>query len=765
MQICKPSYLFIILFFFIRNLYAQDAFSGKVSDNNNNPLQGATIILKTVDSLAGATLTDKKGIFKIEGLAHGEYQFSISYIGYQPVNKKITLNKNEYIEYILEEAAAIHLNEVVVSADRSNIVTMTSNGSAFHLSEFAKKSKDIYEALKEIPKLTVDNTNKSITLNDGSKPLILINGIQREGKINTIDPKDIESVEVIEVPSARYLTEGITSIVNLKVKRQQQPYQFMNIGAKHNPGLIFGITDASYEKGNENYSLYLTGQQFYLYKNKSSGEEYQKSATVIKEMNTDRSANYSSYSVAGGGDRVISSEDYLAYSITYNNIPESYKINGEGTILDESLSDSPLTYTYLKNYKKTFFVNTYNLYHKHTFSNKSVLETSLRANLNGSSNKGDQKEDGDDYNFRNKFDFRNKRYSGTFAVNYEFSMLKQHDINIGSQTDFQKNIIDQRLTLLPAFHHREWDEYFYVDFSKTWNQRFSYMVSLGLNMIFNKSAETHNSYHNLKSSMSLGYKINNKNTARFSYSGYTVAPSVVSLNPYNTSTDTLFVSIGNPYLEPYRVNNFRLSYVYNHNGIYLEPNFTYQTVDDYITNEGEQNGNIYTQKPVNRGKQQQLGTNITARYNIRNAGYISMNAGYRRLFFEDAKDRNLFEGNFNFNFYYKRFSISGYCDMHIYDYDRINKTKSTPESEFTLSWNINKKWVLNLGSRYVISRAKYEKWIDDGEYHSYYLNRFKDRKFVCLIGFRYNWHNNAATSNRQKKKLYQEEKGIQLIKE
>jgi outer membrane receptor protein involved in Fe transport len=104
----------------------------------------------------------------------------------------------------------------------------------------------------------VDATNKTIQFADGSKPLVLVNGVNRPGYINSLDPADIESVEIISNPSARYRGEqSVTGIINLKVKRKKQTYTIGNFSTRHDPGLVYGVTNGSFEVGNSKSSLYM----------------------------------------------------------------------------------------------------------------------------------------------------------------------------------------------------------------------------------------------------------------------------------------------------------------------------------------------------------------------------------------------------------------------------------------------------------------------------------------------------------------------------
>ncbi len=74
--------------------------------------------------------------------------------------------------------------------------------SVYYLSDRARKEMDAFRALQEIPRLRVNATSHTITLDDGSTPLILVNGVKKP--LDVILPELIESVEVIDNPSARY---------------------------------------------------------------------------------------------------------------------------------------------------------------------------------------------------------------------------------------------------------------------------------------------------------------------------------------------------------------------------------------------------------------------------------------------------------------------------------------------------------------------------------------------------------------------------------
>jgi len=83
----------IFLFLFVSTLANAQSFtlSGKVVDENKNPLAGASILVKEIKK--GAS-TDFEGNFSFN-LEKGTYTVEVSFLGYNTFLEKITLSKDE----------------------------------------------------------------------------------------------------------------------------------------------------------------------------------------------------------------------------------------------------------------------------------------------------------------------------------------------------------------------------------------------------------------------------------------------------------------------------------------------------------------------------------------------------------------------------------------------------------------------------------------------------------------------------------------------
>lgn len=67
------------------------------------------------------------------------------------------------------------------------------------------------------------------------------------------------------------------------------------------------------------------------------------------------------------------------------------------------------------------------------------------------------------------------------------------------------------------------------------------------------------------------------------------------MNPLNTSTDSLYVTEGNPYLLPELSNQATFSFAWNGKAVYLQPSVTYRYVQKCVQSVGFLVGDVYTQ--------------------------------------------------------------------------------------------------------------------------------------------------------------------------
>ena len=171
------------LFLFVSILANAQTFTlnGKVVNENNESLPGATILVKESNK---GTSTDFDGKFRVN-LPKGTSTIQVSFVGYKTVSKEISLTKNDAIEFVLFPNATV-LEEVLVAA-----VRVQSDAPIAHSNltkkEIAKRNlgQDIPVLLNYLPSVIsssdagagVGYTYIRVRGSDASRVNVTINGI------------------------------------------------------------------------------------------------------------------------------------------------------------------------------------------------------------------------------------------------------------------------------------------------------------------------------------------------------------------------------------------------------------------------------------------------------------------------------------------------------------------------------------------------------------------------------------------------------------
>ena len=154
---------------------------GKVVDENNESLSGATILVKEPKK---GTSTDFDGKFSVN-LPKGNYTIQVSFIGYKTVFKEIFLTKSDEINFNLLPNSTV-LEEVLVSAVRAS-ADVPVTFSNLSKREIAKRNlgQDIPILLNYMPSVVsssdagagIGYTYMSVRGSNGEKINVTINGI------------------------------------------------------------------------------------------------------------------------------------------------------------------------------------------------------------------------------------------------------------------------------------------------------------------------------------------------------------------------------------------------------------------------------------------------------------------------------------------------------------------------------------------------------------------------------------------------------------
>ncbi len=252
----KNLYLTLFLFLLFPNIFSQGdaSISGRIYDKSTMaPLAYATVAItnSTDNKIITGALTDVNGRFSLAGLSQGEYFVNCSFIGYGP--KKIPvligkLNKSFDLGKIELEPQAAALGEVVVSEKRDLVSTIPDKKSFDIAGNISQSGGSVLDVMRNLPGITVDQEGK-LELRGSDKVTVLIDGKQssltgygNQKGLSTIPAMNIESIEIINNPSARYDAVGMAGIINIIYKKETKA------GLNGDIGFTFGLGELTRRK-------------------------------------------------------------------------------------------------------------------------------------------------------------------------------------------------------------------------------------------------------------------------------------------------------------------------------------------------------------------------------------------------------------------------------------------------------------------------------------------------------------------------------------
>ena len=199
---------------------------GKVIDNQKKPVSYASVSLRTFgkDSLIGGQLTEDNGDFSITDLPFGAYNLKINYLGYKDIVQKVMVvpNKMEQdLGNLVMSPDVTKLKEVVITGDNA-MMEMKPDRKVFNVSkDISARGGTGLDVMKNIPSVSVD-ADGNVTLRNNS-PQIYIDGKPTTLTLDQVPADQIERVEVITNPSAKFEAASSGGILNVILKRNNKP--------------------------------------------------------------------------------------------------------------------------------------------------------------------------------------------------------------------------------------------------------------------------------------------------------------------------------------------------------------------------------------------------------------------------------------------------------------------------------------------------------------------------------------------------------------
>lgn len=236
-----------ILFLSFVYVHAQQV-KGIINDETGKGIANATVsLLKAKDSsLVKLGTTDKEGRFAIRAVAAGKYLLNASFVGYQIKYSNtfdVATTDVTVPALAISKATAEALQGVTVVAKKPMIEVKADKMVVNVENSINAVGNDALELLRKSPGVQVDkDDNLSLAGKNGVQVFIdgrpsPLSGKDLSDYLKTIQSTQIEAIELITNPSAKYEAAGNAGIINIRLKRNKAYGTNGSITAGYNIGV------------------------------------------------------------------------------------------------------------------------------------------------------------------------------------------------------------------------------------------------------------------------------------------------------------------------------------------------------------------------------------------------------------------------------------------------------------------------------------------------------------------------------------------------
>lgn len=611
-------------------------FYGKVIDaSNNKPLEAASVQLtqkkmdtsdhKMKDVVIAASLTDKKGEFSFDKLpVMGKFTLMVTAIGYAPIvdeprfefkpggDMMSALDKD--LGNLKMEPDAKQLEGVVITGNKS-LLQMNIDRKVFNVDKsLTSAGGTAVDVMKNVPSVNVD-IDGNVTLRN-TPPQIFVDGRPTTMTLDQIPADQIESVEIITNPSAKFdASGGGSGILNIVLKKNRKAGYNGNLRANADTRGSVGVGgDVNVKQGKVNF--FANG----MYNaRKSRGKQ----TTIRTDHFNDVSADFNQSGTTENDGHFAFGRagiDFLAdnrNTFTLSGLLVGGKFNNDGQLnitRDSTINSILSSETGIINSNSSFsFKNTGGTFsYKHNFAKANKYITA-DANYFVSSNTGDMMSSSQYYNQNGGLKgnpgvqkSENKGDTKYFIAQTDYSDPVSDKIkveaglraairNYNSENNnyLFDNGLQKYVPLLALNSKYKFDDQVYAGYM-TFSQKlgdFTYQLggrvesSYYTGELVDSNQTFSNKYpFSFFPSVFLTQKINDKQDIQLNYSRKINRPNFFQLIPYYDYSDSLNISRGNPALKPEFTNLLELSYQVNlKNGNNIISTVYYRNTNDLIT--------------------------------------------------------------------------------------------------------------------------------------------------------------------------------------
>jgi ferric enterobactin receptor len=649
--------------------------TGKVIDAvTKQPVDFATVSVFKQGSASpfDGISSDSTGRFVVKPIDTGNYKVTIDFLGYQ---------KKTFDHVIVTSASpAISLGDILLSPTANQLkgVTITAKTPAVQnkidmmvynpQNDLTLQGGVALDVLKKVPMISVD-IDGNVELEGNSDIRFLINGkpssifgASLADALQTIPASQIERIEVITNPGAKYDAEGTGGIINIVLKENKVQGINGSVNLSAGTRLENGSFNLAVRKGNFGVNAFFSGNEQLNSTTRTNNQRTSTSGDTTSKLLEEGSSAFkrAGYQSGINFDWNISKHDELIATFNYNHFGNS----SSGLLDERNLATTPAgtASNVLSTVSSASKIQSnspdVSLSYKKTFAKKDeeldfLVNSSFGSNSSNSSqqtiyttpgfvNAGQQSVNpGTDRETDISLD-----YSDPFGKGFTLETGAKATIE-----DISNSLATDTLTFanggygfIPNANQTyafKYDRNIFAYYLSGSFQLFHDFLDGKAGLRYEYTTTTDNfqgadipNYGILAPSFVLQHKIDQAQSVKLSYSYRLQRPNYSALNPFYNISDPHNISVGNPDLHAELGHNFELTYNNAFNGganLFISAFYRYNTNDiqsytTYYTNysaDGGQYSDVSLTRQSNVGTVTNEGINffvsipITSKFNLR----------------------------------------------------------------------------------------------------------------------------------------------------
>lgn len=212
-------------------LHAQGTITGHVTSQSKDPVPLAAISIYQKSAIVTGTASNEEGRFTVTNLNNGVYRLTVSADGFSSYEREFVLGnvvKTLDLGQITLQGAPLVMRAFTVEGTKSTVAPELDRKSFSTSDMITGANGSVLDALKHLPGVTVDQESK-VQIRGSDKVTVLIDGQQSamtgfgsQKGLENIPASQIERIEIINNPSAKYDAAGMAGIVNIVFKKQHR---------------------------------------------------------------------------------------------------------------------------------------------------------------------------------------------------------------------------------------------------------------------------------------------------------------------------------------------------------------------------------------------------------------------------------------------------------------------------------------------------------------------------------------------------------------